>query len=415
MKKVENKGEVFYEIPGYSDRTIIINNLKEIGGSFYFKVDDHTLTNLIVSAKQLKKIEAYVLQEYVKSTGILKSKNRRRVLRIQKMISSLACVKDIQYYYKLNTLIPNQTSDEKSIPNKLITNTGYSNICIAYNKDRGLYLLLTISVDKRTYTKTLQLGKLRTYKYALLQLINLRCDIFGEDYPDYVNILPGMKFLTDNHNYIDPELAEDTVMKLYPPQWIINSIARNKNLRIFSDVSNTGYTGIYLYTYKDLAKVDLFVSHANKASTTVRLSDKIGYKEALQNALKARCESYGLEFPLSINYEHGLLWLRNNSCLSLADDDIETLLKDILSTTGYRNIFLIKVRKQLYLACKFVFKKEVYFKSYNLNKTTYKNALDKLLKFKCDILDYAPPKNIDYIKGMDTYLSLINLSKATSN
>lgn len=409
MKKVLNKNnETFYVLPTYKDRAYIITLLQKINSYIYYNSDKE----VIISEKQLMMIEEHVQNNYIdniENSAIIPFK-RRHVLRLQQVISRLSVCDNLAVYYSSNLVIKSDIVNIKTLSK--ITNTGYPNISISMTA-KQLVVTLRISINNNTYSKSICIHKNYTYSYVLKYLLQYRCLLLNEALPDIIDLETGLSYIRENYNYITPyhEKVNIPIVLKLDNKAIKFKIAYFNSL-LYSSRSNTGYTGVCLLINKSLNKTSVVLSFTKKGirHDTITLSPEYGYKQALTYLINKICTISNIDTPSTIDYTTGLKWLLDNGYNELGISDYNTLLVDAISTTGYSNIFFYHDRG-LRLGCLFTHNGKTYRKNMYLHKIPYRKALYALLEYKCGILGYPIPKNINYIKGMDTYLSLLNTRK----
>lgn len=408
MKKVLNKtNEVFYEIIRGNDRVVISTHIERMGLVYYFKTDSMFNSEFIISDSQLMFIEKELLARYERGDKYNKAIVRKTLLNLNLIIDRLSKIPNIEVYYVSDKVIKFKPDKYLNQTVGKMSNTGYENITIIRK-----YITLVIRKNGVIYSKRLAYGKKHTYGFLLLKLIHHRCDILGIKYPEVIDTATGLNYLIDKFNYAEPyefDINKDFTLDL--PVKFIDTLKLMSDNMLYSDRSNTGYKNINIRIVENRFIEVVYSNRLNKVCEYKRINATTTYYKLLGDFIAMHCEYLGITPPSNIDYNIGIDYVIANGLKDKLNINYDLLLKSDITTTGYKNIMLSETRGIVSLVCDITIDNKNYVSTKRLTKHNYRKALYDLLKFKCGVLGYEMPKNIDYIKGMDAYLSLLNPRK----
>jgi hypothetical protein len=325
-------------------------------------------------------------------------------------MSGLVEINNLESYYVFDSIQRNNADNALGTTLKDINSIGYENITFVGGKVKVLVLVLVAGSIK--YSKSITIGSKYTYKHALETLVHHKCDILNIPYPDNINTKKGIDYIHSVCEYSDPSGVDvDKKIELAFPKEIAEALINRSKNRTRSEAINSGYTGVSI-DINTSGNPFMWVSLRGGRNSRV-INKENTYKDVLRWAVNRRCESYGLAMPDELDYSIGLKWLSENGFKAAVDNHYKYILVDKVSTTGYANIIFSNTPKRIQLVCLFTHNSIVYEKRLDLAKISFRKAIYALLKFKCKVIKYKMISNVDYIKGMDTYLSILNLNNAT--
>lgn len=247
----------------------------------------------------------------------LKKKDRfilRHIRKLKRVINNLKLTNVkmgefelVKRSYKIDyTINKDITSD--------ISSSGFKHISTSLNKLSGISIKLSITVNEYKYSRHIDVGRKYTLKYALYELIKIKCNIFDIDIPDIesLDFTKAYRY-ADLIGYIgDPYKGKFNILPIdtYSKR-LRDNRKDNKMNNLRKSTSSTGYNSVNLRADNNIVYLIVRFKHKNKKRYLyIRIDHHVDYKESLDKALKFKCDILNIDVPDDIDYQTGEEYLK---------------------------------------------------------------------------------------------------------
>lgn len=298
-----------------NDKRVLYVVINELKSDYYL----YRAKNSWIISIDKKLYNKLLEQIEVKNTlyNNMKKKDRsilRHIRKLKRVISNLKLTNVkmdefelVKRSYKIDyTINKDITSD--------ISSSGFKHISTSLNKLSGISIKLSITINEYKYSRHIDVGRKYTLKYALYELIKIKCNILDISIPsiESLDFTKAYRY-ADLIGYMgDPYQGEFDMVPIdtYSKR-LRDNRKDNKMNNLRKITSSTGYNSINLHANNNIVYLTVRFKHDDKKRyLNIRIDHHVDYKELLDKALKFKCDILNIDVPDDIDYQTGEEYLK---------------------------------------------------------------------------------------------------------